>query len=286
MSKKPTPSKHAKIIKKLRRRKNLIITVAVIAAFLILAASVPTIIFYPAEGEPLIDIQYKGIPLAVSLLLFVLCIFIEAILIMITVQPHINRALTEECDPEKFLEMSLALDIPRNIPRAKTLAYLFLGYFGEAIKYSEPVIKDRLYTYHLAGLYNKALCEFFLEDHEAFHNTVAEYSRRFEGNGKIPQKARPLYENIFHVLSVLTALADNDAEKLAELKSSLHSYSKSRSSNVIIKYIKGLAESRTGNADAATVEFEWVKENAKKTVFSALANRRLMEMSGEYTIET
>ena len=159
-----------------------------------------------------------------------------------------------------------------------TSAYIFFGDYKEALKYAEDAVTDRSPRYSLLARYYKAYAEFVLGDTDAFKNTVSEFSSELNNNPKLKPKLIENHRRTECVLNLLSAIADNDKEKINELINTITFEGDAKVSNVLIKYAKALAFCSLEDADNARSEFEWIKENAPKTVFATIADEKLKKI--------
>lgn len=270
-------TKYDKLIEKIARKERILVNATRIASFAVLLSLLPFHVTMPNSDKV---VNYDGLHPVMALLLLALCYFIELVLHAKLIYPELTDPLTVECDPEKYLALNVALSRPRYLPRICSEAYTYLGNFSEAIKHAKNMITDKNYRYSLEGYYYKAVCEFFLGDYESLKKTAKEYSDKLSSNEKIKPRAALIYQNKNHVLELICAIADNDANKINELRGGLTFSKKSKADEVFTQYINGLAAARLNDKETAEKSFKWVKENAPKTVFASLAEEQIDLLQG------
>lgn len=272
-------SKYKKIIRTLTWRKNLLKVITFLFTLIIFVFMFPIKIALPFGDGALID--FDGLPIWIALPLLIACYFLEVVLFYKTVSPALTKPLTEECDPEKYLELNLDISGTRELTLVCSSAYLFLGEFDKSISYSKEAAADRSYRYALTGLYNKAMAELLIGNTDAVKKTARAFNDILNGTDKIPEKDRLTFKSMTSLLDLAVAISDNNADKIAEIKSTinLENAGKQRSATVLARYVVGLSDMVVGDKDSAQAHFEWLKENAKKTVFPSLADKRLKELN-------
>lgn len=270
-------TKYDKLIEKIARKERILVNATRVASFAVLLSMLPFHITMP-NGDKVVN--YDGLHPVIALLLLAFCYFIELVLYIKLISPELRDPLTVECDPEKYLELNVALSRPRYLPSICSEAYTYLGNFSEAIKHAKNMITDKNYRYSLEGSYYKSVCEFFLGDYESLKKTAKEYSDKLSSNEKIKPRAALAYQNENHVLKLLCAIADDDVDKINELRGGLMFNNKSKATEAFTQYINGLAAARLSDKETAAKSFKWVKENAPKTVFASLAEEQIVFLQG------
>ena len=129
----------------------------------------------------------------------------------------------------------------------------------------------------LAGLFNKARCEFFLSDFESLRHTVNRYINTLSAFQKLNPKLRSVYLKIQKTLELLVALADDNKEKISALKD-IEVWNDNKPTLGYIYYLKGIATYSLGEIDEAKYRFMYVKENCEKTILATLAEKHLRSL--------
>ena len=226
--------KYEATIKKLQRTENILVNATRVASAIFLLMLFP-LKLARQTGEIIID--YPGISPIISFLLIALCYMLELFLYSKLIQPQLANPMTVECDPEKYLALNAALSRPRELIRVCAIAFLFMGDFEMTIKHANNAIADKSYRYYIPGLYHKARAQFLLGNYDAFKKTVEKYHERLNDTS-IKPKARLMYSDITVMLELLCAIADNDTDKITELKDKVKTAENSKASEVFTRYIK------------------------------------------------
>ena len=156
-------SKYNELIKKIQRKRKWVIALTIVSVLLVLLFTTPTQL--EIMGEKII--AYKGLHPVWTVLLVLLCFFVELIAYAIVSLP-LSTSMDQECDPEKQLVLNTHLNKQKNIDHIYSVDYLYLGKYEESIKYSEKMIQNSKEQMVLAGLFNQARCEFFSGNYESF----------------------------------------------------------------------------------------------------------------------
>ena len=127
------------------------------------------------------------------------------------------------------------------------------------------------------GLFNKARCEFFLNDYDALKQTVVQYQNAMNCS-RANAKTKATFEKFNEVLQLLVALADGENEKIAQAAATAQAWNKSKATECFVNYLKGVAACRLDNKNEALYRLMWVKDHGSKTVFATLADTYLEKL--------
>lgn len=262
-------SKYSDLIAKIQKKRKLVIVLTLVAVLLIFLFATPS---RTEMGETIIE--RKGLHPVLIVLLVLLCFFIEMIA-YVAVSLPLDTSMGQECDPEKYLILNMHLNKKKNIDDIYAVGYLYLGIYATALTYAEKMINNSNELFALTGLFNKARCEFFLDNHDAFRSTVAEYESKLLSSQKLKPKVKTVYQKINNILNLMLAIVDNDAEKINECRSSIENWNKSKATEGFVNYIRGLSAYKADDKQEAIYRFKLVKENCSKTALFGLSEEYL-----------
>ena len=203
-----------------------------------------------------------------------LAVIMNWIAVQIIFMP-IPRSLTEQADPQKYLALSTAFKV-KDMDSVCCLAYFYMGNFLGAKYYSEKLSQSKKAKIKLSGLFNKACCEFFLNDIEAFKKTAMQFKYAV-ANEKMRKKHRKLFENNVKYLDLMAAFSENNTEQIA-LCQNLVSTTKSKVSQGLTNYLRGIAAYILGDREKAIYYFVAVKTECPKTFFPPLCDQYLEKL--------
>ncbi len=263
-------SKYNELIRKIQRKRKWVIALTIVSVLLVLLFTTPTQL--EIMGEKIID--YKGLHPVCIVLLVLVCFFIELIAYAIVSLP-LNTSMDQECDPEKHLVLNTHLNKQKNIDHIYSVDYLYLGKYEESIKYSEKMIQNSNEQMVLIGLFNQARCEFFWGNYESFKQTAGQYALRLSNSQKIKPKVKLAYQKINNILNLMSAISENDVEKINALRSTIEVWNTSKATEGFVNYIRGIAAHKADDKEEAIYRFKLVKENCSKTVLAGLSEEYL-----------
>ena len=263
-------SKYSELIAKIQKKRKWVTGLTIVAVLVVLLFTTPT--HLEIMEETIID--YKGLHPVLIVLLVLLCFFVELIAYAAVSLP-LNTSMDQECDPEKQLVLNMHLNKQKNIDHVYAMDYLYLGIYEESLKYAEKMIQGSNEQMVLAGLFNKARCEFFLDNYDAFRSTVAEYESKLLSSQKLKPKVKVVYQKINNILNLMLAIVDNDAKKINEYKSSVQVWNNSKATEGFVNYIRGISAYKTDDKEEAIYRFKFVKENCSKTALFGLSDNYL-----------
>lgn len=263
-------SKYSDLIAKIQRKRKWVIALTIIAVVLVVLFTTPMKI--EVMGDAVVD--YKGLHPVLTVLLVLVCFFVEAIVYAVVSLP-LNTSMEQECDPEKHIILNMRLNKQKNIDHIYAADYLYLGNYSESLKYSGKMIKSSNEQMVLAGLFNRARCEFLLGDYECFCQTADEFESRLSSPLKLNSKIIITYQKINDVLKLMRAISENDVEKINELRGNIDVGNASRAVEGYLNYIRGVAAYKVEDREEAIYRFKSVRENCFKTVFAKLSDEYL-----------
>ena len=91
-------SKYGELIAKIQRKRRVVIVVTIVAVLLVILLTSPVKIEIMEKAI----IDYKGLHPIITVLLVILCLFVELIAFALVSSP-LSTAMDVECDPEKHL---------------------------------------------------------------------------------------------------------------------------------------------------------------------------------------
>lgn len=263
-------SKYEALITNIRNKRTYVILLTVLAVLLVLLFTTPASL--EIMGKVIID--YDGLPPVVTIILILLCLFVEGIAYGFVSLP-LSTSLDEECDPEKQLVLNKYLNKQKSIDHIYVVDHFYLGHYTEAIKLAEKMIKSPNEQMALVGLFNQARCEFFLGDYDSLHQTVAQYESKLSNCQSLKPKAKVIYQKINRILSLLCAVSNNDIEKTNDLRGKIENWNASKATEGFVNYIKGLSAYKAEDKEEAIYRFKSVMETCSKTVLGELSENYL-----------
>lgn len=258
------------LIKKIKRKRASVIVLTIIAMVALMLFASPTKLEF--LGETVLD--YKGLPLAVTLLLVLLCLFLGTIAYAFASLP-LTASMDLECDPQKYLILNSQLNKQKNINHVYAAGYLYMGDYRSALEYAQRMVASPKGAIKLVGLFQKSRCEFLLGNGQALRQTAAEYAGVLSADQKLKGKGLVAYQKIYNEILFMCAIADEDLEKIKELRSYDMIWNQSKAAEGFVNYLKGVAAYLAGEKEEAVYRLKAVKENCSKTVFASLAEKHL-----------
>ncbi len=258
------------IINKIKRRKKLVVILGTIAILAVLFLTTPSKIVI--LNEPIID--YKGLPTIVTVLLFLLCSFVAIIANAIVSLP-LNTSMDQECDPEKHLVLNIALSKQNNLDPVYVLDYFYLGEYQKSLEYAQKIICSPKNTHKLVGLFNKARCEFMLGKYDELKQTEKEYYSLLSSSAKLKGNALSTFQKIHKIILFMIAISDNDCARLKELYTNIEIWNRSKITEGLINYLKGVASNILGDKEETVYRLKSVQETCSKTILAILAEESL-----------
>ena len=261
------------LIKKIQRKRIAVIILTIIA--IVITTTICSPIQIEILDETIID--YKGINPVITVLLVVLIFFIELIAYALVSSP-LTTSMDVECDPEKYLILNKALNKQKNKNHIYAVALIYMGHFEEALDYANKMIACNKTGMILAGLFNKARCEFFLGDFDSLKVTVKQYESTLNDFKEANQKTKDVYNKILKTMNLLIAISEEDKDGISDY-SSIEVWKNSKATEGYVNYLKGIVAYMTENKEEAIYRFMYVKDNCPKTVLSAKSQQYLLKLS-------
>jgi hypothetical protein len=182
-----------------------------------------------------------------------------------------------ECDPERHLILNTVLNKQKNKDHIYAVDFIYMGNFEAALNYANKMVASNKPLMMIIGLFNKARCEFFLDDFDSLKLTVKQYENALHNMKKINQKSKAVCDKIQRTMNLLIAIADKDKEKIGVFRD-IEVWNNSKATQGYINYLKGVAAYIMADNEEVIYRFMSVKENCGKTVFSTLADKYLTEL--------
>jgi len=259
--------KYLKLIKSIRFKRRCVIAVMIIA----ILACLPTYISF--GDKVIID---KAFSPWLTALLVILCVFVGLIAYGAVSVPLVT-AMDKECDPEKHLVLNTALYGQDKMDHIFAVDHLYLGNFSVAFDYATRMTTNAKPSYAISGHFNKARCAFMLGDKEGLNQSTDRFSSSLS-TAKLPQKSVLVFEKMEVLLKLMCAVADNDIERIEELRGKAETWSTSVAATGFVNYIKGIAAVEADDKVEAVYRLKLVTENCPKTVFASLSAEQLSSL--------
>ncbi|MCH5191103.1 MAG: hypothetical protein J1F23_02960 [Oscillospiraceae bacterium] len=269
MKKSEQKNEYDAIIKKISIKRKLIIITAVIISIAIIAVASPN--HLEILDRTIIDT--KGIHPVFTVMLVLLVLFIETIAYGIVSMPT-TTSLDVECDPQKYLNLNATLTKGKGSIPVYATGYLYIGNFPLAMEYAVKMIVSGKQNWMMAGLFNKARCEFLLGNYEIMKNTVQQYASTLSDI----KKAAPAYRKFNDIMILMCAIADNDQDKINTYRKSIEAWNSSKATEGFINYLKGVSAYSLDDKDESVYRFMAVKDSCEKTVLARLADEYLLQL--------
>ncbi len=260
------------VIKGIKQKRTAVIVITTFVVLITLVVCTP--IQLEVSGEKIVN--YKGISPVINVGLVLLILFLEAIFYALVSAP-LNTSLDVECNPEKYLILNHALNKQKNKNHIYAAGLIGMGRYELALEYANNMINSKQPSMVLAGLFNKARCEFFLNDFIALKNTLNQFEAVLKGMGKINENTKNPYIKIKNIMHLLVAIADKDNQKMLEYRS-VEAWNGSNATKGYVNFLKGLTAYNLGDKQEAIYKLKYVVENCQKTAFSQLAEKYIAEL--------
>ena len=259
-----------KIISRIKRIRATIVTLATVLLILLFVLSIPLYV----ENENGVMLSYEGLPIAVSSSAAVIVVA-GAIVLYSLASIRLATALSIECDPQKYLEMHLAIDSARRVDVSCMDGYFYVGDFARSAECAGRVVDSNKTVRLLSGLFNKARAEYFLNDIDSFNNTLKRYKAVLHNTANIVDKSSFIYARMEDALEMMRALSENDKEYISQNYKQIKDWNNSKADEGFVNYIKGCAARVAGDSDEAIYRLMSVKDKCEKTVLYTLAQEQL-----------
>ena len=259
-----------KTISRIKHLRAAIVALATLLLILFFVLSIPLYI----ENDKGVAFAYEGMPVAVSAMLSAFVI-VGAVLLYSLVSIPLATSLDIECDPQKYLELHLAIDSAKRIDARCMDGYFYLGDFSKSLECAKKVVNSNKEYRLLIGLFNKARAEFFLDDIDSFKATAKRYKAVLHNTASIVDKSNFMYLRMEDSLDMMTAISDRDKEYISKNYKSLKDWNNSKADEGFVNYVKGCAARIAEDNDEAIYRLMAVKDKCEKTVLYSLAQAQL-----------
>lgn len=275
----------ASIIKKLKRRRSLIAILSAVATAGWLLLAFPNEITILNKGYTLSE----GWPPLITVLTILVILLAALLAYGYTILP-IDKALDEECDPEKYLTMYTALGSKResdpNRQCALYAAFFYMGRYAEAIPHAQQLTLHRKPLLRAAGHFFIAQCGYFMGDAVLLKEAALRYRAEIAGIEKMSDKNRALFDTRAAMLTVMEGLCDGNHRAVDEAIPRMQPWAPAPAVTILIDTLKGIAalpRPDGGNRDEAVHRFLTVKEKGGRTCFAAMAEWYLEQLKPPHT---
>ncbi len=260
--------KYEGLIKKIKTKRTLINVIYILVVLIVLILCVPKKLVVLDK----VIFSCEGLNPFVSALIFLFILFCYIITMAIALNPMTASMITE-CEPEQHLVLNIALNKSKNLDEIFAMDYFYLGDFERALSYAALQCNKKKSAVVCVGLFNNARCQFFLNDFQQLKNITEQFSKQIE-SVKTNKKAFDIYQKMLKVLMLMSAIAENNNDKVKELKD-IEAWNNYKPTQGFINYLKGLAAYVTEDKQEAIYRFKLVKESLEKTIFAKLAEEKL-----------
>lgn len=273
----------AAIIHKLKRRRILtyILTAIAILGWLVLA--------FPSEIN-LLDQVYtisEGWSPLITVLTGLAILLGGLLAYGYTILP-IDRALDEECDPEKCLALYTALGSKKIDPHGQAVlfnCFFYMGRYAEAMPYAQQLTQNKKPIYRAAGHFFCAQLGYFTGDAALLREAALRYRADLAAVEKMNVKNRALFDCRTAMIDIMVGLCDGNHQAVAEALPGMKPWSPVPAVTIIIDTLKGIAAlprpDGGGDRDEAVYRFMTVKEKGGRTCFVAMAAWYLEQLKGD-----
>ena len=262
------------LIKKIKRKAKRRIIFTVVAMVIAFIACTPMEI--EVMEEKVVD--YDGISPIFTVLILILIFIAGLVAYAFAVNP-LTTSLDEECDPRKQLALTTAIDKRKNIEVIFAKDLFYIGDFEYALMYANKMIENKNILIKISGLFNKARCEFFKSDFEAFNQTLYQFENemyKVENN----KRFKWILKNR-KILRLLKAVAEKDNELIKE-NYDIEAWNESKATEGFVNFVKGIAAYNIDDKMEAIYRFKYVKENCSKMFIGNLAEEYIEKLESEF----
>ena len=264
--------------RKIRRRRRLVTVLTVLAVLAVVAFGTPTY-FVTLSG---FIWDYGGWHPAVAIMLLLFSLFIGMVAYALVSAP-LDNSLGEECDPQKCLELNMAVLKPHksNYHQNCMEAFLFLGDCKSASFYAQQIIATAKQEKVISGFFVKAVAEYLSGDFVTMKNSSQMFLSAVASasSGGVSAKARAAYEKMNSLLNLMLAIADGNKEQISTLCKAVEPWNKNKANEGLVNYMKGVGAYLTADKYECVYRLMWVKDIMAKTVFASRAEEYLKRLS-------
>lgn len=273
----------AAIIHKLKRRRIIIVSLYAVAVVIFAFIAFPTVIYIPG----VVEFAREGLPGGISVTVLVLMFIVFMAAYGYTILP-IDRALDEECDPEKCLALYTALGSKKIDPHGQAVlfnCFFYMGRYAEAMPYAQQLTQNKKPIYRAAGHFFCAQLGYFMGDAALLREAALRYRADLAAVEKLNAKNRALFDCRTAMIDIMVGLCDGNHQAVAEALPGMKPWSPVPAVTIIIDTLKGIAAlprpDGGGDRDEAVYRFMTVKEKGGRTCFVAMAAWYLGQLKGD-----
>lgn len=274
----------AAIIHKLKRRRIIIVSLYAVAVVIFAFIAFPTVIYIPG----VVEFAREGLPGGISVTVLVLMFIVFMAAYGYTILP-IDRALDEECDPEKCLALYAALGSKKIDPHGQAVlfnCFFYMGRYAEAMPYAQQLTQNKKPIYRAAGHFFCAQLGYFMGDAALLREAALRYRADLAAVEKLNAKNRALFDCRTAMIDIMVGLCDGNHQAVAEALPGMKPWSPVPAVTIIIDTLKGIAAlprpDGGGERDEAVYRFMTVKEKGGRTCFVAMAAWYLEQLKGDF----
>ena len=200
----------------------------------------------------------------------------------------IDRALDEECDPEKCLALYAALGSKKLDPHGQAVlfnCFFYMGRYAEAMPYAQQLTQNKKPIYRAAGHFFCAQLGYFMGDAALLREAALRYRADLAAVEKLNAKNRALFDCRTAMIDIMVGLCDGNHQAVAEALPGMKPWSPVPAVTIIIDTLKGISAlprpDGGGDRDEAVYRFMTVKEKGGRTCFVAMAAWYLEQLKGD-----
>lgn len=268
-------------VRKLRRKRSLTVVLSALTVILFTIIASPVAIHIPG----LVDYEHEGMSGVLIAVISLLILFVALIAYGYTILP-IDRAMNEECDPEKYLALYTALGSKQvndpNRQAALFTALFYMGRYAEALPHAGQLTAQKKPLYRVSGHFFIGLCGYFTNDVPLLREAALRFRAELATVEKMNDKSRALFDSRAAILAVMVGLCDGDYEAVAEAIPHMQPRSPAPpvtpADAIVIDTLKGIAALPCGDRDEAVHRFMTVREKGGRTCFVAMAEWYLEQL--------
>ncbi len=259
--------KYQDLIKRIKTRRWIVIISTAVVAFVTIFFCTPSSIVF--LDETIVD--YKGLNPIITVIIILAIFFLGMIIHALVSLPVVN-SLDLEFDPEKHLVLNNALNKKADFDGISAIDYFYLGNYATAHAYACKGLTAKKPEKAVASIFNKARCEYFMNDIAAFKTSVQQHKQAMPSITN--PKAITAAKNMDETLDLLCAIADGNKERISALRC-VKVWNASRATEGYINLLKGMAAYALEDKHEAIYRFMLVKDTCKKTALAPIAAQYL-----------
>ncbi len=262
-------------IKKIKRRVWWTCAVTLTLCLLVIFFSSP--ITFEVLGVSYLDYD-PSLPWPISLLLILLFLFVEFIIIAVSMSP-LQTALTVECNPEKHLALHEVFSKKADKATAFAVGLFYLGNHQTAAQYAAEMTKYPKLAIGASGYFNLARSCFFLKDGTGFANAITLFRQTAPALCTKP-KIAAIYQKMGMALTFMEALQTGNKEILQSYQT-LTPWVANKPTEGFVHYLQALCALTLEEKEQAMYHFMWVKNECPKTCLATYSAAHLETLKTE-----